>query len=137
MGDNNFMIKLCIFDTFEECKEAEHYDHNYQKAVALSTVSGVDLTIIRDNNLHIQDSEGNYYLDQYLKNSSIIPLFQNEYEEAKKYWSSTRFWSYKYKFGDKFVYCKDHSDRSYNIIEVDDMSSLILLDTEGNEITEE
>lgn len=174
MGDNNLMIKLCVFDTFEECKEAEQYDHNYQKAISLAGVTGVDINIIRDNNLHIPAdinilrdkyindsvldswkdkfpdlnelelmslidfylfSEYSFFaLDQYLLDNSIVPLTNDDYEDIKKYWLITTNWSVKYKIGNQYCYFMDHSDRIYNIIEVEDLSTLIPLDEEGNEI---
>lgn len=128
------MTKFCVFNTFEECKEAEHYDHNYQKAISLSSASGVDLNIIRENNLHIQENNGDYPLDNYIEQNDFLIFLPEEYEKLKEYWSQTKFWSIKYKFNDKFVYLKDHSDRSYNIIEVEDLSELMILDEDGNEI---
>jgi hypothetical protein len=128
------MIKLCIFDTFEECKEAENYDHNYQKAIELAMTSGVDLDIIRQNNLHIQNEENVFLLDVYMQENNIEPLLLTDYLLKKSYWSSTKFWSLKYKLNDKFVYFKDHSDRTYNIVEVEDLSQLKHLDEDGNEI---
>lgn len=128
------MIKLCIFDTFEECKEAENYDHNYQKAIELAMTSGVDLDIIRQNNLHTQNEENVFLLDIYMQENNIEPLLLADYLLKKNYWNLTKFWSLKYKLNDKFVYLKDHSDRTYNIIEVEDLTQLIPLDEDGNEI---
>lgn len=128
------MIKLCIFDTFEECKEAEHYDHNYQKAIELAMTSGVDLDIIRQNNLHTQNEENVFLLDIYMQENNIEPLLFADYLLKKNYWNLTKFWSLKYRLNDKFVYLKDHSDRTYNIIEVEDLTQLIPLDEDGNEI---
>ena len=131
------MIKLCIFDTFEECKEAEHYDHNYQKAIELAMTSGVNSSIIRSNNLYLQNDEGVFLLDIYMQENNIEPMFPEEYQVKKNYWSLTKFWSPKYKLDDKFVYFKDHSDRDYNIIEIDNLNSLQSLDEEGNIIERE
>ena len=122
------MIKLCEFDTFEECNEAEHYDHLYQKAVSLASVSGVDLDIVRENNLHIQDKNGVFPLDKYVLDNNLILLLPEEYESQKKCWRLTTGWAIKYKLGDKFVYRKDHSDRAYKIIEVPTTENLILID---------
>lgn len=131
------MIKLCVFNTFEECKEAEHYDHNYQKAIGLAMTSGVSSSIVRENNLHIQNESGIFLLDIYMQENNIQPMFPEEYQTKKNYWESTKFWSNKYKLNNKFVYFKDHSDRSYDIIEVEDLSGLIPLDEEGNLIENE
>jgi len=128
------MIRLCEFDTFEACSEAQHYDHLYQKAVDLATVTGVDLAIVRENNLHIQDENGVFPLDQYIVENNIELEFASDYEKAKYCWRNTTAWSSKYKLGEKFVYLKDHSDQSYNIIEIEDISLLIPLDDNGNEI---
>ena len=128
------MIKLCEFNTFEACSEAEHYDHLYQKAVSLAGVSGVDLQIVRENNLHIQDENGVFPLDKYLSDNNIDPLLPEEYENQKRCWRLTTGWAIKYKFGDKFVYRKDHSDRTYAIIEVPTMENLIAIDQETGAI---
>lgn len=131
------MTKFCVFDTFEECKEAEHYDHNYQKAIELAMTSGVNSNIVRENNLHLQNESGIFLLDIYMQENNIQPMFPEEYQTKKNYWESTKFWSNKYKLNNKFVYFKDHSDRSYDIIEVEDLSGLIPLDEEGNLIENE
>ena len=131
------MTKFCVFDTFEECKEAEHYDHNYQKAIELAMTSGVNSNIVRENNLHLQNESGIFLLDIYMQENNIQPMFPEEYQTKKNYWESTKFWSNKYKLKNKFVYFKDHSDRSYDIIEVEDLSGLIPLDEEGNLIENE
>lgn len=125
------MIKLCEFDTLEDCSESQHYDHLYQKAVSLATVTGVDLNIVRENNLHIQDENGVFPLDQYLIDNNIELDFPQDYEQAKYCWLNTTAWSLKYKLGDKFVYFKDHSDRTYKIIEIEDASVLLSLDDNG------
>lgn len=128
------MIKLCKFNNFQDCKDSQHYDHLYQKAVNLATVTGVDLAIMRENNLHIQNENGVFPLDQYLVDNNIELDFRQEYERAKYCWRNTKAWSFKYKLGNNFVYRKDHSDRDYEIIEVDSLADCILLDEEGNEI---
>jgi hypothetical protein len=134
MGNSNIMIKLCVFDTFEACREAQHYDHLYQKAINLATVTGIDSRIIRDNNLHVQDELGVFPLDQYIIDNNIELQYPQEYEHAKYCWRNTTGWSPKYKLGDEFVYFKDHSDRTYEIIEVDSLVDCIPLDDNGDEI---
>lgn len=131
------MIKLCKFKTFAECKEAQHYDHLYQKAISLAIVTGIDIAIIRNNNLHVQDDEGVFPLDAYLLENNLKLSFPQEYENSKKNWLMTTAWSSKYKFGNDFVYIKDHSDRIYDIIEVESLVDCIFLDDNGNEIKEE
>jgi len=125
------MKKFCTFNTFADCSESQHYDHLYQKAIDLATVTGVDLQIVRDNNLHIQDENGVFPLDQYLIENNIELEFAADYEKAKYCWLHTKAWSNKYKFEDQFVYFKDHSDRIYNIIEIEDLSALVILDENG------
>ena len=134
MGHSISMIKLCEFDTFEACNEAQHYDHLYQKAIDLATVTGVDLQIIRKNNLHIQDENGVFPLDQYIAENNANVEFATDYEKIKYCWRHTTAWSSKYRLGDKFVYLKDHSDRTYNIVELNDQLVLKPLDSQGNEI---
>lgn len=127
--------KFCIFNTFGECKEAEQYDHLYQKAIGLSTTSGVDVNIIRNNNLHIPIESNIFPLDQYLLDNDLKPLLPKEYENEKKHWLGTKNWSMKYKFDDKFVYFKDHSDRSYDTIEIPNWQEVLIpVDDDGNEI---
>ena len=127
------IVKVCSFPTFEESKEAQHYDHLHMKAVSFASVTNIDLAIIKENNLHIPNENGYETLDQYIADNSIDLEFGGLYEEAKKYWTNTTGWSPHFKYQDKFVYYKDHSDRDYNILEVD-TADLIPLDESGNEI---
>ena len=126
-------IKICVFSTFAEASEAQNYDHLHQKAVSFSTVTGIDLSIIKQNNLHIKDEKGFTALDQYIATNNIVLPFPDLYNETKKYWFQTTDWSPLFKYQDKFAYYKDHSDRSYNILEVN-KAELVPLDENGNEI---
>jgi hypothetical protein len=131
------MIRLCVFNTFDACKEAQHYDHIYQKAIKFAMVTSVNINIIRQNNLHVQDENGVFPLDQYILDNDIEVEFREEYEREKIYWRGTIAWSNKYKLGNDYVYLKDHSDRDYDIIEVESLADCILLDDEGNEVIKE
>jgi len=134
MGDNSGMIKLCVFDTFGECRDSQHYDHLYQKALNFSVITGIELSTIRNLNLHIQDEKGIFPIQKYIADNDIKLEFPQEFEKAKYCWRNTTAWSFLYKFEDKFVYLKDHSDRTYNIITVPSFSELTLVDNEGNEV---
>ena len=123
-----------IFPTFQEMSESQHYDHLFQKALDFSTVSGVDVSIIRELNLHIQDENGVFPLDAYIAENNIILEFPEIYEHAKKVWRMTIAWAIGYGYENSFVYRRDHSDRTYNIVEINDQSLLKCLDSEGNEI---
>jgi hypothetical protein len=103
------------------------------KATAFAVVTGINVAIIKKNNLHIKTENGYEALDQYILNNNIEVVDCNLYEQTKKYWINTTGWSPYYKYQYKFVYHKDHSDRNYNIIEVDN-ADLIPLDEDGNEI---
>jgi hypothetical protein len=127
------IIKVCSFSTFAEAKEAQHYDHLHMKATAFAVVTGINVATIKENNLHILNENGYEALDQYILNNNIEVVDCNLYEQTKKYWINTTGWSTHFKYQDKFVYFKDHSDRNYNILEVDN-ADLIPLDEDGNEV---
>jgi hypothetical protein len=126
-------IKICVFSTFAEAKEAQNYDHSYMKAISFATVTGIDLAIIREKNLHTPTQNGYEALDQYIDKNNIPLHLIDLYNQTKKHWTNTTGWSPYFKYQDKFVYYKDHSDRSYNILEVN-QEDLIPLDENGNEI---
>lgn len=125
-------MKHCFFTAFAEAKESQHYDHLFQKSLGLATASGVDVAIVRELGLHIENEDGSLPLDQYLADNNIIVEFPEAYTIAR--WKMTKAWAALYKYRDGFVYRKDHSDRVYMIIDVEDLSELIPLDEEGNEI---
>lgn len=127
------MTKICIFSTFAEAVEAQNYDHLHQKAVSFSTITGIDMQIIKQNNLHIKDEVGFTALDQYIEANNVSLALPELYNETKKYWIQTTGWSPILKYQDKFCYFKDHSDRSYDILEIN-QDELTPLDENGNEI---
>lgn len=124
------MRKYCVFPTFLECKEAQNYDHLYMKAVSFAAVTGLDLSVIKENSLHIQNENGFDTLDNYIADNNIEIENPELYTQVKKYWIVTTGWSLFYKYNDQFVYLKDHSDRNYNLIEIDE-ADLIPLDSNG------
>lgn len=126
------IVKICSFSTFQEAKEAQHYDHLHMKATGFAVVTGINVSIIKENNLHIKNENGYEALDKYIATNNI-DVDYNLYEQIKKYWTNTTNWSSLFKYQNNFVYYKDHSDRNYNILEVDD-GDLIMLDEYGNEI---
>jgi hypothetical protein len=126
------MTKFYIFDTFKSCNDSEHYDHLYQKAVDLAAASGVDVEIIRNNNLHIQDEKGIFPLDQYILDNGIIVEDEAKYENQKNCWRLTTAWAIKYKFNNKFVYRKGESDRNYTVVDIEDLSQLQNINGNGN-----
>lgn len=126
------IVKVCSFSTFQEAKEAQHYDHLHMKATSFAVVTGINVTIIKENNLHIKNKNDYEALDQYIATNNI-EVDYNLYNQTKKYWINTTGWSSLFKYQDNFVYYKDHSDRNYNILEIDG-SDLIMLDENGNEI---
>lgn len=131
------MIKLCVFNNFDACKEAQNYDHLYQKAIKFAMATGININIIRQNNLHVQGENGVFPLDQYILDNDIEVELREEYEREKIYWRETIAWSNIYKLDQNFVYLKDHSDKDYDIIEVESLADCILLDDEGNEVVNE
>lgn len=127
------MSRHNFFTTFSESFEAQHYDHLFQKALGLSYASGVDTAIIKELNLHIEDENGELPLDQYIADSNIIIDSEEIYELAKRHWKATRAWATIYKYLDGYVYLKDHSDRTYTVIDIDD-SLRLPIDENGNVI---
>lgn len=126
------IVKVCSFPTFQEAKEAQQYDHLHMKATKFAVVTGINVAIIKENNFHIKNENGYEALDQYIT-ANNIEVDYNLYEQTKKHWTNTTSWSHYFKYQDNFVYYKDHSDRNYNILEVDD-GDLIALDEDGKEI---
>ena len=123
-------MKINIFNTFEEAKQAQEYDYFYQIAVALATVCEVSLETVRQNNLHILQ-DGVFPLETHVIENNIVIHDLDLYERVIKYWKSTTGWSEYFKYQDKFAYCKDHSDICWDWIEIDS-SEIRLLDKEGN-----
>jgi hypothetical protein len=123
-----------IFPNFAAMKEAEQYDHLFQKAQDLANVTGVSISTIRELNLHIQDENGVFPIDAYIAENNIEIEFHEIYEHAKKIWRLTNAWAIGYGYENSFVYRKDHSDRTYDLIEINDQSLLKSLDDNGNVI---
>jgi len=122
-------LKINIFDTFQEAKRAQEYDHLYQKAVALATVCEVSLETIRQNNLHILQG-GVFPLEAYVIENNIDIPNLDLYAQVINHWKITKGWSDHFKYKDKFAYLKDHSDICWKWIEVDS-SEIMPLDIEG------
>ena len=125
-------MKYNILTSYKDMMESQHYDHLFQKAQDLSTASGVDVSIICELNLHIQDENGVFPLDKIVYGDSIDFEPNAIYEYAKTIWRATTAWAIGYGYENSFVYRKDHSDRSYNTIEINDQSLLKPLDENGN-----
>jgi hypothetical protein len=123
-------MKINIFNTFEQAKQAQEYDHLYQRAVALATVCEVSLEAVRQNNLHILQ-DGVFALETHVIENNIVIHDLDLYKRVIKHWKSTTSWSDYFKYQDKFAYCKDHSDICWDWIEIDS-SEIRLLDKEGN-----
>ena len=128
-------MKINIFDTFEEAKQAQEYDHLYQIAVALATVCEVSLETVRQNNLHILQ-DGVFPLEAYVIENDIVIPDLDLYKQTLAYWKITTSWSDLFKYQDKFAYCKDHSDISWTWVEID-YSEITPLNSEGNSIITE
>lgn len=124
--------KFNCFSTFQEAKQSQEYDYFYQKAVGLATVSGVDLEIIRENNLHILE-DGVFPLENYVIENNIQVIEAGLYEQGLKHWKATSAWSEYYRLDNQFLYFKDHSDVSYPVVELD-IATLVRIDAEGNDI---
>ena len=129
-------MKYNIFPTFSEAKESENYDHLFQKALGLSTASGVDFALIRELDLHIKNEQGELPLDQYIADNAIVIEHPEIYQLSKKHWEITTAWAVIYKYGESFVYRKDHSDRIYTIIELESDAVLLPVDENGDVIIE-
>lgn len=125
-------MKINIFDTFLEAKEAQEYDHLYQVAVGLATVCDVRLEIVREKGLHILQ-DGVFPLEDFVIQNNIAIIDVDLYRQVLAHWKATTAWSDYYKYQDKFAYTKDHSDISWPWAEVDS-SELVTLDAEGNDI---
>ena len=123
-------MKINIFDTFQEAKHAQEYDHFYQKAVGLATVCEVSLETIRQNNLHILQ-DGVFPLENYVIENNIVIPDLDLYKRVIKHWKITTGWSDHFKYKDKFAYIKDHSDISWEWIEIDS-SEITPLNSEEN-----
>jgi len=126
------LLRFNVFPSFQEAMEGQLYDHLYQKAVGMATVTGIGLEVIRENNLHIFQ-DGAFPLESYVVENNIEVIDQEIYCEALKYWKMTTAWSAYYRLENQFFYLKDHSDRSYTVVELD-MDTLIRLDSNGNDI---
>jgi len=126
------LLRFNVFPSFEEAMEGQQYDHSYQKAVGLATVTGIDLEIIRENNLHILQ-DGVFPLENYVVENNIKVIDEQLYRQALEYWKNTIAWSDYYRLENEFFYIKDHSDRSYTVRELD-LNTLTKLDDSGNDI---
>jgi hypothetical protein len=122
-------MKINIFDTLQEAKQAQEYDHLYQKAVELATICEVSLKTIRQNNLHILQ-DGVFPLEAYVIENNIVIHDLDLYKRVLKHWKITTGWSDHFRYKDKFAYLKDHSDICWEWIEVDS-SEIMPLDIEG------
>lgn len=99
-----------IFDSKEEAIKAAEHDICYQKAIMLSIISDVDLKIIMGNRLFEESADGGLLLDDYLTKNNLSPEFPEIYNSAKKI-EMPRIRIYKY--GNKFVFRRSHSDKKY------------------------
>lgn len=109
-----------IFNSLSEAESELEYDYLYQRALVLATTSDVSIKTILDKNLHIEDSEGSLPLDRYISDNDITVEFPSVYELAK----SNKYKDQIYKFGDKFVYRRGHTDKSRDSILINDTSLL-------------
>lgn len=130
------MSRHNFFTTFSEAVESQNYDHLFQKSFSLANASGVSVNIIRELNLHFEDENGVFPLDQYIADNNIIVEDQGVYEITKKYLRGNKRWADIYKYLDGYVYFKDHSDRIYTVIDIDD-SLRLPVDENGNVIVAE
>lgn len=125
-------MKYNIFPTFAEAVEAQNYDHLFQKALGFATASGVEFNLIRELNLHIKNEAGELPLDKYIVDHNIILEDKAIYQFAKNYWEITTAWATIFKYGENYVYRKDHSDINYTIIELENDATLSRIDENGN-----
>lgn len=88
-------MKINIFDTFLEAKEAQEYDYNYQKIIGLSLASGIVAQVIRDNNLHILQ-DGRFPLEDYIAENSIKIPDLEIFIKAIAYWKLTTSMGYRW-----------------------------------------
>ena len=114
------MSRHNFFTTFSEASESQIYDHLFQKSSSLANASGVSVNIVRELNLHLEDENGVFPLDQYIADNNIIVEDEGVYELTKKYLRGNKRWADIYKYLDGYVYFKDHSDRTYTVIDIDD-----------------
>ncbi len=129
------MSRHNFFTTFSEAVESQNYDHLFQKSFSLANASGVSVNIVRELNLHLEDENGVFPLDQYIADNNIIVEDQGIYEITKKYLRGNKRWADIYKYLDGYVYFKDHSDRTYTVIDIDD-SLRLPIDENGNVLVE-
>lgn len=130
------MSRHNFFTTFSEAVESQNYDHLFQKSSSLANASGVSVNIIRELNLHLENENGVFHLDEYIADNNIIVEDQGIYELTKKYLRGNKRWADIYKYLDGYVYFKDHSDRTYTVIDIDD-SLRLPIDENGNVIVAE
>lgn len=127
------MSRHNFFTTFSEAVESQNYDHLFQKSSSLANASGVSVNIIRELNLHLEDENGVFPLDQYIAENNIVVEDQGVYELTKKYLRGNKRWADIYKYLEGYVYFKDHSDRTYTVIDIDD-NLKVPIDGNGNPI---
>lgn len=125
-------MKYNIFSTFAEAVEAQNYDHLFQKALGFATASGVEFDLIRELNLHIKNEAGELPLDRYIEENAVIIESQQIYQIAKNYWEITNSWAKIFKYGDSYIYRKDHSDMTHNIVELENDTILLTVDQNGD-----
>lgn len=114
---------FCYFTNLEDATEAQNYDHLFQKAFNLAMCSGVNVSIIKELGLHLEEN-GKLPLDKYILDNKIIVENDDLYQRAKEIWTNTSAWAVIYKYGDGYVYFKDHSDRTYDLVIIEDTSEL-------------
>jgi len=125
-------VKYNIFSTFAEAVEAQNYDHLFQKALGFATASGVEFDVIRELNLHIKNEAGELPLDQYIAGNGIVIEDKAIYQSVKNYWEVTTAWATIFKYGESYIYRKDHSDMTHNIVELENDTILLTVDQNGN-----
>lgn len=130
------MQKYCFFKTFDEAKISQQYDHNYQKALAFSEITGIDITTIRNNNLHIVQNDL-YPIDDYIVTNNIPISNKIDFENVKEYFKVTTSWAQIYRLENEYCYIINGPDVPYEDIREIDSSSLILLDSNGDDISGE
>lgn len=122
--------KFIFFPSFQEAKSAQEYDHMYQKVVGLATITGIDLEVVRNENLH-HLNEGKFLIEDYITENNISVSDETIYRQQLQHWKNTTAWSDYYKLGNEYCYLKDHSDVSYPDIREIDPETLTRIDNNG------
>jgi hypothetical protein len=120
------------FPTFAESETAQAYDFNRFCAKKFSEITGIDLDIILELDLHLDSTlRHQYYADNGI---TFTPEQKLSIHNLVNYFNCTNRWANTYLYNDAYVYlvCPD-SDVAYSTIDLslDEVKSLKALNDDG------